>query len=71
MRIFDTENKQTGQLIFFIFGHFDKKTKNEKWNETDKSKKSFGRLLLETTARKKLSTFLGVECPADQKELLL
>ena len=35
MRIFYTENKQTGQLIFFIFGHFDQKTKNEKWNELD------------------------------------
>ena len=29
MRIFYTENKQTGQLIFFVFGHFDQKTKNE------------------------------------------
>ena len=28
MRIFYTENKQTGQLIFFVFGHFDQKTKN-------------------------------------------
>ena len=36
MRIFYTENKQTGQLIFFVFGHFDQKTKNEKWNESDK-----------------------------------
>ena len=35
MRIFYTENKQTGQLIFFVFGHFDQKTKNEKWNEPD------------------------------------
>ena len=29
MRIFYTENKQTGQLNFFAFGHFDQKTKNE------------------------------------------
>ena len=27
MRIFYTENKQTGQPIFFVFGHFDRKTK--------------------------------------------
>ena len=25
---FHSENKQTGQLIFFVFGHFDRKTKN-------------------------------------------
>ena len=35
MRIFYTENKQTGQLIFFIFDHFDQKTKNKEWNEPD------------------------------------
>ena len=28
IRIFYKENKQTGQLIFFVFGHFDQKTKN-------------------------------------------
>ena len=33
MRIYYTENKQTGQLIFFAFGNFDKKPKTEKWNE--------------------------------------
>ena len=33
MRIFYAENKQTGQLIFFVFGHFDQNTKNENWNE--------------------------------------
>ena len=33
MRIFYTENKQTGQLIFFVFGHFDQNTKNEKWTQ--------------------------------------
>ena len=33
MRIFYTENKQTGQLIFFVFGHFDQNTKNEKWTK--------------------------------------
>ena len=26
---------KTVQLIFFVFGHFDKNTKNEKWNEPD------------------------------------
>jgi hypothetical protein len=30
IRIFYTENKQTGQLIFFLSGHFDQKTNNEK-----------------------------------------
>jgi hypothetical protein len=29
---FFTENKQTVQLIFFVFGHFDRKTKNEMTN---------------------------------------
>ena len=46
MLIFYTEIKQTGQLIFFVFGHFDQKTKNGmkrtkkykklKMDETDK-----------------------------------
>ena len=34
---FCTENKQTGQVIFFISGHFVQKTKMEKWNEPYKS----------------------------------
>ena len=29
------ENKQTEQLIFFVFCHFDLKTKNKNWNEPD------------------------------------
>ena len=29
------ENKQTGQLFFFVFRHYDQKTKNKKWNEPD------------------------------------
>jgi hypothetical protein len=33
MLIFYTENKQTGQLIYFVFGHFDQKKKNDKQNE--------------------------------------
>ena len=32
MRIFYTKNKQTD---FFVFVHFDQKTKNKKWNEPD------------------------------------
>ena len=28
-------NKQ--EVDFFVFGHFDQETKNEKWNEPDKS----------------------------------
>ena len=29
-----TEKNRTAD--FFVFGHFDQKTKNEKWNEPDK-----------------------------------
>ena len=29
----DIFRQNAGQLIFFVFGHFDQKTKNEKWNE--------------------------------------
>ena len=35
MRILVVENKQTGQLIFLFFSHFDQKMKNKKWNEPD------------------------------------
>ena len=35
MQIFYTKNKQTGQLILFVFGHFDQKPKNQKWNQPD------------------------------------
>ena len=38
MLIFYTENKQTGQLIFSFFVTL---TKNEKWNELDKSSNIF------------------------------
>ena len=34
MRIFYTENKQTGQLIFLSFGHFDQKTEKNGMNRT-------------------------------------
>ena len=33
---FHTVNKHKGKADFFAFGHFDQKTKNEKWNEPDK-----------------------------------
>ena len=47
MQIFHTENKQTGQLNFLFFGHFDQKTKNEKCNEPDNyGKEIFHRYLL-------------------------
>ena len=32
---FHTKNEETWQLNFFVFVHFDQKTKNKKWNEPD------------------------------------